>query len=59
MPYDDSKCVIDYIYEQQTLWLLNGGPTDAQFNTFKTTLENIGLSQMINIYQTAYERFTA
>jgi len=51
--------VIDYIYEQQTLWLLNGGPTDAQFNTFKTTLENIGLSQMINIYQTAYERFTA
>lgn len=51
--------VNDYVYEQQTLWLLNGGPTAAQFNTFKTTLENIGLSQMISIYQNAYVRFKA
>lgn len=47
----------DYVYEQQTLWLLNGGPTDTQFNTFKTTLSNIGLASALSIYQGAYERF--
>ena len=47
----------DYVYEQQTLWLLNGGPTDAQFNTFKTTLNTIGLPSALAIYQSAYERF--
>ncbi len=46
-----------YVYEQQTQWLLNGGPTEGQFNTFKTTLANIGLAEALAIYQAAYDRY--
>lgn len=46
-----------YVYEQQTMWLVDGGPTEAQFNTFKATLNTIGLENALKIYQDAYERF--
>ncbi|HOJ44859.1 MAG TPA: hypothetical protein PK340_02305 [Bacilli bacterium] len=48
-----------YVYEQQTQWLLNGGPSESQFNTFKNTLNNIGLQEALAIYQAAYNRYIA
>jgi putative aldouronate transport system substrate-binding protein len=46
----------DYVYQKQTEWLKDGGLTQAAFNDYKATLEQIGLSEALSIYQDAYNR---
>ena len=48
--------IADYVYQKQTEWLKDGGLTQTEFNNFKATLEQIGLSEAISIYQDAYDR---
>ncbi len=47
------------VSEQEALWLKNGGPTDAEWEAYKSTLERCGLSTLLDIYQTVYDRYQA
>ncbi len=49
----------DYVYQSLTDWLLNGGVSQAQWSEYKTMLENIGLTEALDIYQAAYDRYLA
>lgn len=46
----------DYLYQNQTIWLKDGGLTTQAYNTYLATLEQIGLSDALAIYQAAYDR---
>ena len=45
--------------EQEALWLKNGGPTDAEWETYKNYLNRCGMSELLDIYQTVYDRYLA
>lgn len=47
------------VSEQEALWIKNGGPTDAEWEAYKGTLERCGMSTLLDIYQTVYDRYTA
>ena len=47
------------VAEQEALWLKNGGPTDAEWEAYKSTLERCGMSTLLNAYQSAYDRYAA
>lgn len=49
----------DLVYQMETNWLLNGGVTDAAWNTYLGQLEQVGLSQVLAVYQAAYDRYLA
>jgi len=46
----------DYVYQLQTEWLTDGGLSTSSWNIFKETLEEIGLSEALEVYQAAYDR---
>ena len=48
----------DYMYQNQTIWLKDGGLTQSAYNTFLSTLEDIGLQTALDIYQDAYDRMS-
>lgn len=50
------QSIVDFINIKQTEWLLKGGVSDSEFNAFKAKLKEIGLDQVINVYQSGYER---
>ena len=47
------------VSEQEALWLKNGGPTDEEWEAYKSTLERCGMSTLLDIYQTVYDRYVA
>jgi putative aldouronate transport system substrate-binding protein len=49
--------VYDYVFQQQTTWLLEGGVTDQQWNAYVDQLERMGLDDMMDAFQSAYDRY--
>lgn len=47
------------VSEQEALWIKNGGPTDAEWEAYKTQLDRCGMSELLAIYQGAYDRYVA
>jgi putative aldouronate transport system substrate-binding protein len=46
------------VAEQEGLWLKNGGPTDAEWESYLDTLKNnCGMEKLQEVYQTAYNRY--
>lgn len=46
------------VSEQEGLWLKEGGPTDEEWENYLTVLkESCGIEKLIEVYQTAYERY--
>lgn len=49
----------DFMYQKQTEWLKDGGLTDSEYQSFKKTLNQIGLQDALKVYQAAYDRMQA
>ncbi len=48
------------VAEQEGLWLKEGGPTDAEWESYVTTLkESCGMDELLKVYQDAYDRYAA
>lgn len=46
------------VSEQEGLWLKNGGPTDEEWNSYLSTLnDSCGMEQLLEVYQAAYDRY--
>ncbi len=46
------------VSEYEGNWLKNGGPTDDEWNAYKTMLEDsCGMSRLLEVYQSAYTRY--
>ncbi len=50
--------VYDYVWQQQTKWLLEGGVTDAEWNAYKSQLNKMGFEELMKAYQSAYDRYS-
>jgi putative aldouronate transport system substrate-binding protein len=48
--------VSDYLYQNQTIWLKDGGLNQQAWTTYLATLQQIGLNDALAIYQAAYNR---
>jgi putative aldouronate transport system substrate-binding protein len=48
----------DIVRNYTTQWVLDGN-ADATWDEYKSQLDAAGLQDLIKIYQTAYDRFTA
>ncbi|QSS98786.1 ABC transporter substrate-binding protein [Pontibacillus sp. ALD_SL1] len=48
--------LIDYIDKKRAQWLMNGG-VEEEWDTYLEKLEQIGLNEMLEIYQDGLERF--
>jgi putative aldouronate transport system substrate-binding protein len=47
------------VAEYETKWLKEGGPSDAEWEEYKSFLNRCGMSDLLNIYQTVYDRYVA
>ena len=47
------------VSEQEALWLKNGGPTDEEWEAYKSYLDRCGMSELLAIYQSVYDRYLA
>jgi len=46
------------VSEQEGLWLKEGGPTDAQWESYvKKLKEKCGMEELLKVYQSAYDRY--
>lgn len=46
------------VSEKEGTWLKNGGPTDDEWNAYKSMLEDsCGMSKLLEVYQAAYTRY--
>ncbi len=52
---DFEKAVAEY----EANWIKNGGPTDEEWEAYKAYLERCGMSTLLDIYQTVYNRYLA
>ena len=51
---------VSQVAEKEGTWLKNGGPTDDEWNAYLQMLEDsCGMSRLLDVYQTAYDRYTA
>ena len=49
---------VDHVKEQEALWIRDGGPSDAEWEAYKTELnDTYGMNNLIEIYQAAYDRY--
>lgn len=47
------------ISEQEGIWLKEGGPTEEEWEAYKSKLsDNCGMEELLKVYQGAYERYT-
>jgi putative aldouronate transport system substrate-binding protein len=46
----------NYVENQAATWIANGG-VEREYDAFIRQLEAMGLRQMVQIYQTAYDRY--
>lgn len=54
---DISSALMDYVSQQQALWITNQSDIDADWDNYVQTLNQMGLEQYINIYQAGYNRY--
>ena len=48
------------VSEQEGLWIKNGGPTDAEWESYiKMLTKNCGMDKLLSVYQEAYDRFAS
>ena len=47
------------VAEYEAKWLKEGGPSDADWEAYKSFLNRCGMSDLLNIYQTVYDRYVA
>ena len=47
------------VAEYEAKWIKEGGPTDAEWEAYKAFLERCGMSTLLDIYQTVYDRYVA
>ncbi len=47
------------VAENEAKWLKEGGPSDAEWEAYKSFLNRCGMSDLLDIYQTVYDRYTA
>ena len=48
------------VSEQEGLWIKNGGPTDQEWEEYKTMLrENCGMHELLEVYKNAYSRYAS
>ena len=48
------------VKEREGLWLRDGGPTDAEWEEYKTYLsKKCGMDDLLKVYQDAYDRYSA
>ena len=47
------------VAEYEAKWIKEGGPTDAEWEAYKSFLERCGMSTLLDIYQTVYDRYVA
>lgn len=48
------------VSEQEGLWIKEGGPTDAEWESYITRLKDkCGMDELLEVYQAAYERYMA
>ena len=47
------------VAEQEALWIKNGGPTDEEWNAYKSFLDRCGIGTLLEIYQDVYDRYMA
>jgi putative aldouronate transport system substrate-binding protein len=48
------------VSEQEGLWLKEGGPTDAEWESYLDILKNnCGMDKLKEVYQSAYDRYAA
>ncbi|MCD7886633.1 MAG: extracellular solute-binding protein [Clostridiales bacterium] len=48
----------DTVAEQEGLWLKNGGPTDEEWEAYKSNLSaTCGMDELLQCYQDAYDRY--
>ena len=46
-----------YVYQSSTEWLLKGGVSDQQWQTYVNKLNQMNLAKMMEAYQAAYDRY--
>ncbi len=56
---DVNSALMDYVSQQQALWISNQSDIDADWDNYIETLNNMGLETYIRLYQQAYDRFYA
>ncbi|WP_162150786.1 hypothetical protein [Acholeplasma equifetale] len=49
--------IYSYVYQSTTGWLLKGGVSDSEWNNYVNKLNQMKLTEMINAYQSAYDRY--
>ena len=49
--------IYSYVYQSTTGWLLEGGVSDSAWNTYVNKLNQMKLNDMVEAYQTAYDRY--
>lgn len=54
---DIETSIRDYVNQEQALWITNQADIDASWDEYLATLENMGLSRLLELYQTAYDRY--
>ncbi len=47
------------VAEHEAKWLKEGGPTDAEWDAYISFLNRCGMSDLLDIYQTVYDRYNA
>ena len=47
------------VAEYEAKWIKEGGPSDADWEAYKSFLNRCGMSDLLNIYQTVYDRYVA
>ena len=46
------------VSEQEGIWLKEGGPSDEEWEEYKSRLSNTcGMDELLSVYQGAYERY--
>lgn len=45
-----------YMLEQQQNWVMHGGDIDAEFDNYMETLASMGMDEVVQVYQNAYDR---
>jgi putative aldouronate transport system substrate-binding protein len=47
------------VAEYEAKWIKEGGPTDEEWNAYKAFLDRCGMSTLLDIYQSVYDRYLA
>lgn len=54
---DIHTTIRDYVAQQQSLWITNQADIDAEWDSYVESLNQMGLENLVRIYQDAYNRY--